>query len=335
MKAKKKPNTSASNNALKNLGNLSNDSKKKKTEIKSKKDIQHKIEPLPAWPIYLRSANEREIQERYVNEVNNILSRYSDDLSNYCYLGIIDPGSGISSWELDQIYNALTLKNPNKDKDVFLTILSRGGGIDSAYQISKLCKFFSKKRFVVAIPRQAKSAATLLSIGADEIHMGLLSQLGPIDPQLGSLPALGVTEALKTIASLSERYPGCAEMFARYLRKALTVEQIGYCERISESAAQYAERLLLTKPFLSKNANVISHKLVHEYKDHGFVIDLDEAKRIFGDKFILVETPEIKVAEEIYNLFDTINFFLEFYREKRFLIIGSVDTGSFIFNKQN
>jgi hypothetical protein len=56
------------------------------------------------------------------------------------------------------------------------------------------------------------------------------------DPQIEGLPALGVSQALKTIDSVSELYPKSAEMFARYLRMALTVEQIGYCDRISESA---------------------------------------------------------------------------------------------------
>jgi len=37
----------------------------------------------------------------------------------------------------------------------------------------------------VVVPRTAKSAATLLAIGADEIHMGPLGQLGAgIDPQM-------------------------------------------------------------------------------------------------------------------------------------------------------
>ena len=129
------------------------------------------------------------------------------------------------------------------------------------------------------MPRQAKSAATLLAIGADEIHMGPLGQLGPIDPQIGGLPALGVSQALKTIASVAALYPKSAEMFARYLRLALTVEQIGYCDRISESAVQYAERLLSTKPSLVAKAAAIARELVHEYKDHGFVIDLAEAMR--------------------------------------------------------
>jgi membrane-bound ClpP family serine protease len=78
------------------------------------------------------------------------------------------------------------------------------------------------------VPRQAKSAATLIAIGADEIHMGPLGELGPIDPQLGGLPALGVGQALERIASLVERHPGSAEMFARYLR---TRQRVGSAVR--------------------------------------------------------------------------------------------------------
>jgi hypothetical protein len=89
--------------------------------------------------------------------------------------------------------------------------------------------------------------ATLIALGADEIHMSQLGQLGPIDPQLGGLPALGVAQALERIATLSQKFPGSAEMFAKYLQLALTVEQIGYCERIAQSAQQYAQRLLAAK----------------------------------------------------------------------------------------
>ena len=63
-------------------------------------------------------------------------------------------------------------------------------------------------------------------------------------------------------------------MFAKYLRMTLTVEQIGYCDRISESAVQYAQRLLSTKTSLVSDARRIANELVYEYKDHGFVIRL-------------------------------------------------------------
>lgn len=208
------------------------------------------------WHAFLQSAQDTEITDRLSKEIGEILvqSGLSED---YCCLALLEPEDSISSFELDKVYTALSQCNPARDKDVMLMLLSRGGGIEPAYQISKLCKSFAKDRFIVTVPRQAKSAATLIALGADEIHMGPLGQLGPIDPQLGGLPALGVAQALNTIAALSEKFPGSAEMFARYLKLALTVEQIGYCDRISESARQYAERLLSTKAALNNNIYIL------------------------------------------------------------------------------
>lgn len=185
-------------------------------------DAEVKKDPLPL-PRYqfIRDSSDADISRRFSNETNTIISKYSN-LSNYCILALIDPQGNIGTWELDRIYSTLTQNNADKGKDILLMLLSTGGSVEAAYQISKLCKIYSKNKFVVSVPRQAKSAATLISIGADEIHMGLLGQLGPIDPQLGGLPALGVTQALETIASLSQRFPGSAEMFSMYLRQALT-----------------------------------------------------------------------------------------------------------------
>ena len=234
----------------------------------------------------------------------------------------------IDSYDLDQIFSALNGTNADRKKDVVLFLLSPGGSGEPAYQISKLCKAFAHKKFTVGVPRQAKSAATLLAIGADEIHMGPLGQLGPIDSQIGGLPALGVSQALKTIASVAALYPKSAEMFARYLRLALTVEQIGYCDRISESAVQYAERLLSTKPSLIPKAAAIARELVHEYKDHGFVIDLAEAQAHLGADWIITDTPELQAAEEIYSLFDQVNFLLDITLSKRALVSGGVALSS-------
>jgi len=304
----------------------------KKTPIKKEKRSKTTLEL--SWPNFIQEASQRDIEKRFTKDINKIISKYEDVLSNYCFLAIMDPESNIGAYDLDQIYNALSELNPEHDKDILLILLSKGGSIEPSYQISKLCKSFSKEKFVVAVPRQAKSAATLIALGADQIHMGPLGQLGPIDPQLGGLPALGVSQALASIASLSEKHPGSSDMFARYLRMALTVEQIGYCERISNSAAQYAERLLLTKKDLSKKAPDIARVLVYEYKDHGFVIDIEEARQHLGSDWILDSTNEITLAEEVYKLFDLVNLFLDLYKNKRLLILGKLDTGILIFDKQ-
>lgn len=286
----------------------------------------------PPWPTFLQSASTDDISQRFSSEVAEIL-KPGDLAERYCCLGILSLDHSIDQWILDRIYGALTSSNAHLQKDVLLILLSQGGSIEPAYQISKICRGLAKKKFVVAVPRQAKSAATLIALGADQIHMGPLGQLGPIDPQLGGLPALGVSQALELIASLSERFPRSSEMFARYLRLALTVEQIGYCERISESAAQYAERLLSTKPQLASKASAIARELVHEYKDHGFVIDIDEARNHLGSDWIYTNTPEMAAAEAVYNLFDFVNLFLDFDHSKRLFVLGSFDTGILVWDK--
>ncbi len=277
----------------------------------------------PPWPEFVQNATDQQMRERFTDELAALVSAYTSKLSGYTLLGLLEPEDSIAAFELDQIYSALIGSNSG-ECNILLILLSGGGIIEPAYQISKLCKHYSKERFIVAVPRQAKSAATLIALGADEIHMGPLGQLGPIDPQLGGLPALGVTQALQTIASLSQRFPGSADMFSRYLQRALTVEQIGYCERVSESAIQYAERLLSTKSALAAKASQIAKELVYEYKDHGFVIDLDEAQRHLGDEWVKTGTVELEFAEKVYSHFDWVNVFLSLYRSKRLLVMGSL-----------
>jgi hypothetical protein len=278
-----------------------------------------KVEIL-SWPQFLKNASPQMVKERFAKEAAEILKEHG--LEQICCLALLEPMDHIDTVDLDQAFSALNELNPAHDKDVVLFLLSPGGAGEPAYQISKLCKSFAKSSFRVIVPRFAKSAATLLAIGADEIHMGPLGQLGPIDPQIGGLPALGVSRALMTIASVAAQYPKSAEMFARYLRLALTVEQIGYCDRISDSAMQYAERLLSTKPRLIPRAGIIAKELVHEYKDHGFVIDLDEAQKHLGSDWIKTGTSELKAAESIYRLLDLVNLFYGMAQSKRIIVTG-------------
>lgn len=247
----------------------------------------------------------------------------------YCLLSLYDPVDSIGAWEASQIFSALKSNNAKRDKDVLLMIASHGGRIEPAYQISKVCKAFAKENFVVVIPRAAKSAATLIALGADNIHMGMLGELGPIDPQIEGKPALAVKRALETIAGLCEQYPGSAEFFARYAARALKIEQIGYAERVGESAVQYAERLLGKKPGIAPQARRIAQKLVNEYKDHSFVIDLEEAKAQLGESWIVSDSPELDFAERLYELFDETNIFMSIFHKKRLCVVGGITEAKF------
>jgi hypothetical protein len=69
------------------------------------------------------------------------------------------------------------------EDDLDLVLHSPGGSPEAAEQM--LLYLRSQFRHIRGlVPLQAKSAATMLALGCDEIVMGLHSELGPIDPQI-------------------------------------------------------------------------------------------------------------------------------------------------------
>lgn len=166
--------------------------------------------------------------------------------------------------------------------------------------------------------------------------MGLTSQLGPIDPQVAGLPALGMENALDTLANLACRFPGASDMIAQYLNAKLSLGVLGYYNRIGESAVQYAERLLAGKALASgQTLPAVANQLVKHYKDHGFVIDTDEARSLLGADVIREDTVEYMVGDEIYRFLDLFSFILELFRQKKIDYVGSVSDGMSLRDSPN
>ncbi|HEY4126686.1 MAG TPA: ATP-dependent Clp protease proteolytic subunit [Gammaproteobacteria bacterium] len=280
----------------------------------------------------VRENEDAEIRKNVVAHIGKLLTRHK--LKHYTVLFLYDDHDSISPYHSNSIYNAASAANPHAD--ILLIVQSRGGSIEHGYLISKTCKSLSKGKFVVAVPRQAKSAATLLALGADEIHMGLMSELGPIDPQIGGYPALGLSNALHSLAKLACTYPASASMWADYLGKNLNLRDLGYLERLSESAIQYAERLLNNKAGIlppTQNPTTLAGHFVNHYKDHGFVIDFDEAKGLLGDKIVKGATTEYKCANDIYGFLYLLGMVLNLFKTKEFYYVGSVASGLQIRDK--
>jgi len=78
---------------------------------------------------------------------------------------------------------ASALQKIKHAKRLLFLIHSGGGDGYTAQKIVDVCRSHCKE-FVVCVPNWAKSAATLIALGADQIAMGYLSELGPIDPQV-------------------------------------------------------------------------------------------------------------------------------------------------------
>jgi Serine dehydrogenase proteinase len=87
----------------------------------------------------------------------------------------------ISDEDVDLIEDLLNAMPHGTKLD--LIIESPGGYPLSAERLVKACRTFSSD-FRVVVPRRAKSAATMVAMGARGILMGPAAELGPIDPQI-------------------------------------------------------------------------------------------------------------------------------------------------------
>ena len=278
------------------------------------------------------SASDDQIQSAVERRISQIVEQ-AKSISSYNVV-VLHDGRIITRSDANKIYRALSVVD--QTRPILLVLRSPGGDVSAAYFIGKLCREHTNTAFEVAIPREAKSAATLICCGADVIHMGSLSELGPIDPQFHGMPALAVKHSLEHLAEIASRHPGAKEMISDYLSKSLPVNIVGHFERAAGSAAQYAERLLSNR-FTPMNtaANMeIARCLVYDYKDHGFAIDAREAATIFGEAMVKTNTPHYDIANKIYENLDLMEFVVGRRFNRGFAFTGGLSGGCHVYARK-
>ncbi|PRX38169.1 serine protease, ClpP class [Meinhardsimonia xiamenensis] len=83
-----------------------------------------------------------------------------------------------------------------KDKPLDIILHTPGGMVIAATQIARAVKAHEGK-VTVFVPHFAMSGGTLIALAADEIVMSPHATLGPIDPQLGQMPAASLQVVLQ------------------------------------------------------------------------------------------------------------------------------------------
>ncbi len=117
-----------------------------------------------------------------------------------------------------------------------LMIHSPGGSGVTAEKIVEMCRSYTTKEFRVIVPNMAKSAATIISLGADKIVMGYCSELGPIDAQK-FINIGGITQQLSAQSFISARDNLIEKLNEA---KAKGEEYIGYLQQLSSSTVEPA-----------------------------------------------------------------------------------------------
>ena len=222
------------------------------------------------------------------------------------------PGAALRGREFNTVGQSLKAAAlPGKAQTtVDLWLNSPGGSARSAYKIALLLRSIAC-RVRVVIPDYAKSAATLLSLVADEIYMGPAAELGPLDVQLdyeknpgmrvSALDRIGnlnqITEAAreivlglggevryKTRLGRAETVSVMADLASSLLKPLVSQVDptiLQQANRMLKEAADYGKRLMLTREDCPRDlAMSLPERLTKDYPTHGYAISPDEAAEL-------------------------------------------------------
>jgi Serine dehydrogenase proteinase len=139
-----------------------------------------------------RGAEERagrsynEIREEQILRNHELFGRYSE-LSGgrrlVAYFAKIEhPNASMQPSDVAPMTALLEREDETENLDLWIN--SPGGSAQTAEKIVAACRAGCSGEFRVVVPNMAKSAATMTALCADQIVMGYLSELGPIDPQV-------------------------------------------------------------------------------------------------------------------------------------------------------
>jgi hypothetical protein len=186
-----------------------------------------------------------------------------------------------------------------------------GGSLDSAFKTVLFLSRFAE-RIRAFVPRRAKSAGTLIAIGAHELKMSPFAELGPLDTQIVDprnptelvsaldcyqsvdyVRAFGLTTLRRTLVALAKEMQtgiplselvNTAERLSTGSITSMLAQvralDFGGWGRTLKIGELYAKSLLTRVGYTSDEAARIAYQLVYGYTHHPFPIDLNEAARI-------------------------------------------------------
>ena len=171
------------------------------------------------------------------------------------------------------------IRQTRGDRPLDILLHSPGGMAIAALQIARAIKAHPAKK-TVFVPHYAMSGGTLLALAADEIVMSEHAVLGPVDPQIGGMPAASLLKVVKDkpIAKIDDETLVMADL----AKKATEQMQNAVCDLLEgrlarDAACAIAEQLTSGKwthdyPITVKEARALGLNVTTDMPDD--VLDL-------------------------------------------------------------
>lgn len=226
---------------------------------------------MPGWnEVYNEILSARDpfkaVRQKYLQSLSqkmgkNVIAYYSGWLQK--------PGFSASSInETDKNAFMSVIHGRDKDKGLVLLLHTPGGDLCACESLMEYLKMMFGKDIIMVVPQIAMSAGTLMCCAGSKIIMGKESSLGPIDPQIGGIPAQGILDEFKQAAEEIKKDPTKAYAWQPILGK-YNPSLLGECDKAISLASEICSQWLQDN-MLSDNKNKVnlSKKITENLSSH-------------------------------------------------------------------
>lgn len=161
---------------------------------------------MPSWPEIQTAVQQNGgphdvIRRRYISELaayteRNVIIYYSGWLEKQNFIA-----QGMTGFEIndsDKTGFMSTVHQMDRARGLDLILHTPGGDIAACESLVDYLRMMFDGNLRVIVPQLAMSCGTMIALSAREVIMGKHSSLGPIDPQIGGIPAHGIIEEFNT-----------------------------------------------------------------------------------------------------------------------------------------
>lgn len=167
-------------------------------------------------------------------------------------------------------------------KKAYLLVNSPGGTMQSSYMIARAIRMCLDE-IITFVPHIAASGGTLLALTGNQIVMGPMSRITPLDVQIPYKgTSISAATFMRFFARASDWFKTVSPDEAPYPQKALTDKLDPFLMEewsgLMDTATDYVAEILDLAKY--KNSKQIAEQLVMEFPTHDYVITPEKAEKI-------------------------------------------------------
>lgn len=140
----------------------------------------------------------------------------------------------------------------DKARGLDLILHTPGGDLAAVESLIAYLRAIFGRDVRAIVPQMAMSGGTMIALSAKEIIMGKHSCIGPIDPQLGGLPAHGVIQEFQQAVREVTANPASAAIWQPIIGK-YTPTLVGNCQKAMKWAVELAAGYLESNMFAAES----------------------------------------------------------------------------------